>query len=150
MGLLTVEAYAADGFVTAEDPYAAVLADAAGRDREALVWVALDEEDRLIGTVTLVRPGTAMSEIAGPDEAEIRTLAVAAAARGRGVGAELTRRCVATAGDEGYAAVVLSSATWMAAAHRLYERMGFARVPGRDWSPRPDVSLLAYRLALRD
>jgi len=33
-------------------------------------------------------------------------------------------------------------------AQRLYERRGFARLPERDWSPGPDVSLRAFRLAL--
>ena len=36
----------------------------------------------------------------------------------------------------------------MATAHRLYERLGFVRTPERDWSPSPDVDLLAYRLPL--
>ncbi len=36
----------------------------------------------------------------------------------------------------------------MAAAHRLYERLGFTRVPERDWKPREDVQLIAYELPL--
>ena len=36
----------------------------------------------------------------------------------------------------------------MRAAHRLYERTGFRRLPERDWSPRPGVQLLAYSLEL--
>jgi ribosomal protein S18 acetylase RimI-like enzyme len=38
----------------------------------------------------------------------------------------------------------------MHAAHRLYERLGFTRVPERDWSPVPGVQLVAYALPLRD
>jgi hypothetical protein len=36
----------------------------------------------------------------------------------------------------------------MRSAHHLYERLGFERVPERDWVPVPDVPLLAFRLAL--
>ena len=36
----------------------------------------------------------------------------------------------------------------MKPAHRIYERLGFTRVPERDWSPRPGVHLYAYSLAL--
>ena len=49
---------------------------------------------------------------------------------------------------DGYAALVLCSATWMTAAHRLYARAGFGRIPERDWTPVPGVDLLAYRRAL--
>jgi hypothetical protein len=32
----------------------------------------------------------------------------------------------------------------MTAAHRLYHRLGFTRLPERDWSPEPDIELLVY------
>ena len=32
----------------------------------------------------------------------------------------------------------------MRAAHRIYERLGFRRVPGRDWSPVPGIDLLTF------
>ena len=50
----------------------------------------------------------------------------------------------------GLGAMVLSSSTTMHAAHRLYERLGFTRLPDRDWSPVPEVRLLAYTLPLTD
>ena len=36
----------------------------------------------------------------------------------------------------------------MTAAHRIYERHGFERVPDRDWSPVPGVHLIAFRKEL--
>jgi hypothetical protein len=36
----------------------------------------------------------------------------------------------------------------MTAAHRLYERLGFTRLPERDWTPLPGVDLLVYSLDL--
>jgi hypothetical protein len=43
---------------------------------------------------------------------------------------------------------MLSSLEEMHTAHRIYERMGFRREPGRDWTPAPGVLLIAYRLDL--
>lgn len=148
VGALSVAAYAADGAITAEHPYAERLRDAATRARDALLLVATDAEDRILGTVTYVAPGTPFAELAGADEAEVRMLAVAPEARGAGVGRLLSEACIARARAEGWSAVALSSGSWMEAAHRLYARLGFVRTPERDWSPRPDVDLVAFRLPL--
>jgi hypothetical protein len=46
---------------------------------------------------------------------------------------------------------VLSTQRTMRTAHRLYERLGFVRAPGRDWNPlagQDDIMLLAYELTL--
>ena len=40
--------------------------------------------------------------------------------------------------------MVLSTDPRMRAAHRLYERLGFTRLPERDWSPVDEVDLLVY------
>ena len=50
--------------------------------------------------------------------------------------------------ERGLTSMVLSSSTTMHAAHRLYERLGFTRLPERDWSPVPGVQLVAYALPL--
>ena len=39
---------------------------------------------------------------------------------------------------------VISTDPRMTAAHRLYERLGFTRLPERDWSPVPGIDLLVY------
>lgn len=148
VGRLTVAAYAADGVVTADDPYAEHLADAAERYRNALLLVA-EDDDGLLGTATVVSAGSPLVEMCLPGEVEVRMLAVDPAARGRGVGELLARACVDVGREQGCERVILSSGTWMVVAHRLYERLGFSRVPERDWSPRPDVQLLAYELPLR-
>jgi ribosomal protein S18 acetylase RimI-like enzyme len=80
-------------------------------------------------------------------------LAVAHAARGRGVGEALVRACAERArAVEGRVRVVLSTQRTMRTAHRLYERLGFVRTPERDWNPLPeldDITLLTYALTLR-
>ena len=100
----------------------------------------------VLGTVTFVPDGGPLGEIAGPGEAEFRMLAVGPAAQGRGVGTALLRGLDA-ARRRGKAGVVCSSLAEMRAAHAIYERLGFRRVPERDWSPVPGVALLAFAIA---
>ena len=68
--------------------------------------------------------------------------------RGRGVGELLVRTCLERARAAGKRRMVLSTDPRMTAAHRLYERLGFVRLPERDWSPLPGVQLMAYALEL--
>jgi ribosomal protein S18 acetylase RimI-like enzyme len=144
VGSVTVEAYRAEGFVGDHDDYATLLADAASRFRDAELLVAQDESGTVLGSVTVVRPGTPYAEVSRPGELEFRMLAVTAAARGRGVGETLVRAVIDKARETGATHVVLSSSEKMLAAHRLYERLGFTRLPERDWSPLPGVDLRAY------
>jgi GNAT superfamily N-acetyltransferase len=150
VGALTVSAYTADGHLRgAEDGYAERLRAAADRARDAELTVAVDEADgTLLGTVTYCRAGTPWAEVSRPGEAEFRMLAVAPQARGRGVGAALAGWCVERARADGCTGVVLSTLTQMNAAHRIYERLGFARTPERDWWPDPEVRLITYALPL--
>lgn len=148
VGALTLDAYAADGFVAHDDDYAEDLLDAATRAREAEVYVAVDEAGALLGTVTFCPEGSHFREVAGTGEGEFRMLAVAPEARGRGVAEAMVRMCIERSEELGYDAVVLSSMPDQAQAHRIYARTGFRRTPDLDWKPRPDIELLAFRLDL--
>lgn len=44
--------------------------------------------------------------------------------------------------------VICVRAGMAANAHRLYERLGFVRLPEKDWSPLPGIDLLGLRLDL--
>ena len=147
VGKLTVAAYVADG-MDLGDSYIKVLADAARRARDADLLVAVDADDRLLGTVTVCEPGTPWAEVSRPGELEFRMLAVTPAARGRGIGEGLTRAVVDRARERGVHQVVLSSSDYMDVAHRLYRRLGFTRLPCRDWQPVPGLQLLAFALEL--
>ena len=148
VGEVTVAAYAAYT-QAAEVGYVAHLRDAASRDREAELWLAEDEESgEVLGTVTLCPVGSPWREIGSDDEAEFRMLAVSPAAQRRGVGSTLMDLVLRRAREDAAAAVVLSSLAEMTAAHRIYERQGFVRVPSRDWSPVTGVDLLAFRKEL--
>ncbi len=149
-GAVTVAAYT-DFTLGPDDPYLDRLRDAAARDREAELWVATpDDTDEVLGCVTVCPPGSPWRELARDGEGEFRMLAVAPQARGRGVGEALARLCLDRFRAEGCAAVVLSSLREMAAAHRLYARLGFRRLPERDWSPVPDVHLIAFVIDLQE
>jgi ribosomal protein S18 acetylase RimI-like enzyme len=148
IGEVTVAAYA--GFTQAtEAGYVEHLRDAATRDREAELWLAEDEgTGEVLGTVTLCPLGSPWREIATDAEAEFRMLAVAPQAQGLGVGTALMGLVLQRARQDGFAGIVLSSLAEMTAAHRIYERQGFHRVPERDWSPVPGVDLVAFRKEL--
>ena len=144
VGAITVAAYAP--FTRGPgDPYVARLADTAARDRDAEVWVAVDEPGALLGSVTHCPPGSPWREVAVEGEGEFRMLSVAPSAQRLGVGEALVRHCLDRARAEGQRAVVLSSLPAMAAAHRLYDRLGFERAPERDWEPVPGVRLIGFR-----
>ncbi len=98
--------------------------------------------------MTFVPDGGPLGEIARPDEAEFRMLAVDPAAQGRGVALALMERIIQESRTRGHSALVCSTETSMRAAQHIYERLGFARDPGRDWSPVPGVDLIAFRLPL--
>jgi GNAT superfamily N-acetyltransferase len=137
--------------LTADGHYRAVLRDVARRAAAAELLVAADADDgRVLGTVTFVPDGGPLGEIAGPAETEFRMLAVDPAAQGRGVGGALLGHVVEESRRRGGGAgIVCSSLPQMRAAHRVYERSGFRRAPGRDWSPVEGVRLLAFVLSLR-
>ena len=148
VGALTLASYVADGHLTPTDAYAGELTAADRRAGEAELMVAADD-DALLGTVTYCLAGTPWAELALQGEAEFRMLAVASQARRRGVGRVLAEWCLERARDQGCTAVVLCSLPSMTGAHRLYESLGFTRVPDRDWRPRPELHLLAFALPLR-
>ena len=145
VGELTVEAYSHDGFVRGQ--YAMTLRAAADRAAKAELWVAADASG-LLGTVTYCPPGSVYGEIAVEGEGEFRMLAVAGRARGLGIGTTLTERCIERTRELGLRRLVMSSAVDMTTAHRIYERLGFVRLPSRDRSPIPDVDLYAFALDL--
>lgn len=150
IGEITVEAYTAGGFLgeNAEPAYENKLRDAASRAEHAELLAAVDADGTVLGSVTVVHPGTRYSEISREGELEFRMLAVRPSATGRGIGGALTGAVLDRAREVGARRVVMSSLDLMTTAHRMYERLGFTRRPELDWSPAPGVCLVAYTYAL--
>jgi ribosomal protein S18 acetylase RimI-like enzyme len=142
VGALRVEAYHAQDLLAVNPPYAAKLR-VLGGDGHGVVLVA-DGDGALLGTVML-EPWHDGSEIAsGPREAEVRALAVAPSAQGRGVGRALMLAVIEQAAAAGATRLLLSTQPNMKAAQALYANLGFARLPERDWTPLPGMTLLAF------
>ncbi|MBC9937460.1 MULTISPECIES: GNAT family N-acetyltransferase [unclassified Leucobacter] len=138
-----------DDYAGLPDGYLAEIANVAERVAQHQVWVAAERATGvLLGTVTTPRPGETLSEVARPGEMDLRLLGVAGRARGRGIGSLLMRHGLRLARIRGNSRVVLNTSTDMVAAYELYERMGFARMPEREFDiERPDgttLRLLAY------
>ncbi|MFH8348073.1 GNAT family N-acetyltransferase [Streptomyces sp. NPDC018045] len=146
IGDLLVAAYAADGLLAfgADDPYAGKLREVAHRAEHAEVLAAVDADGAVLGAVTFAAPGSPYAETARPDEGEFRMLAVAPDGRGRGIGEALVRACMDRARSLGLSRMMLSAMPHILTAHRMYERIGFTRIPERDWSPVPGITLWAF------
>jgi len=142
---LTVAVYR-DGGLASPD-YFGQLADVEGRATRSELLVARTG-GVVVGSVALVLDGDFGEVTTSDAEAAFRMLVVDPAARGRGVGELLVNDCLARARAAGKRRMVLSTDPRMTAAHRLYQRLGFARLPERDWSPVPGVDLLVYAMDL--
>src|SRR5215472_409365 len=166
LGDVRLAAYRADGFLSPQSTYAPMLR-ALGADGLGHVLVAVDGEPsgsvgsassncpsqgsgygRILGTVMLQSWPHNGESVAGPDEAEIRALAVLPEARGMGLGRTLLTAAITRAAAVGVGRLVLLTQPGMTAAQHLYETAGFDRVSERDWSPEPGVTLLAYALTM--
>jgi ribosomal protein S18 acetylase RimI-like enzyme len=147
IGEIRVAAYRADGFLSEGARYEPILR-ALGDDGVGEVLVAERADGTLVGTVMLQCWPQAGQVVTGPDEAEIRALAVLPAARGEGLGRALLGSALDRAARAGARRMVLSTEPAMKAAHHLYESAGFRRIPERDWSPVSGLTLLVYGLDL--
>jgi len=151
IGEFTAAVYVGDGLLDfgAEDPYIEDLRDARKRAAGSEVLVAADaESDVVLGALAFAVHGGPYAELAGPDEAEFRMLAVRPEARRRGAAEALVRACMDRTRELGLTGMVLSTHPRMTTAHRLYERLGFRRAPERDWEPIPGIALWAFTVEI--
>jgi len=146
-GELRVAAYADRHLLDVNPPYARSLRGL-GFDGHGTVLVAVDHDGTLMGTV-MYEPWHPGSEVArSADEAEVRALAVAPLAQGRGAARALMDAVIGQAEARGVSRLLLSTLPAMTAAQRLYRSLGFARVPELDWDPVPGVTLMGFALRL--
>ena len=159
VGEIRVAAYQAGGFISADSVYAPTLRGL-GTDGNGHVLVAVMPASgdhagpgpagahQVVGTIMLQTWPHTGQVVAGPDEAEIRALAVRPEIQGMGIGRTLLRHGLERAAQLGVRHLVLCTEPAMRVAHRLYEQAGFVRLPERDWSPSPGTTLLVYGLKL--
>ena len=137
-GEVTAHAYLSS-YDTLSDEYVASLRDVASRVRGGDVWVAVEAGGEILGTVWVAQPNRPLAEMAQPGETDFRQLAVAPAARGRGIGEALTRHVIDLARERGSHRVVMNSGPEMTGAHALYAKLGFERLSEREgaWEVQP-------------
>ncbi|WP_066048929.1 GNAT family N-acetyltransferase [Robertmurraya korlensis] len=83
------------------------------------------------------------------DHPEIRVLAVEEEYRGRGIAFALIKECIQRAKAKGYQAVGLHTGEFMTNAIKLYENIGFERLPQFDFEPANDgIIVKAFRLSI--
>src|SRR5205823_1930258 len=111
----------------------------------ALQLVA-EDTGALVGAVLLYPAASGGST--GRPWPEVWLLAVASAARGRGVGAALMQECISRTRATGAGAVSLHTTDLRRVAKALYERMGFVRARELDFEPVPGVVIQGFRLRL--
>lgn len=155
-------AYVRDQRIRAYEPYARLipsghwealkqsLSSASDRTPGVRLLVA-ESEGELAGSVVLFPPKSNAYDglVDAIDYPEIRMLAVDSAYRGQGMAQALLRECIAGARDQGYQWIGLHTGEFMTPAIRLYEKLGFERVPEQDFQPAGDgIVVKAFRLAI--
>jgi ribosomal protein S18 acetylase RimI-like enzyme len=109
-----------------------------------------DLDGTIVGTV-LLYPAAAAGAVSAPGQGrwpEVRLLAVAPSARGKGIALALMQECVRLARAARSDALTLHTMASMQAALRLYTRMGFQPAPELNFQPVPGFTVSGYRLTL--
>jgi ribosomal protein S18 acetylase RimI-like enzyme len=142
---LWTEAYVGEGEGGRTVPYSE--AEFSETARRSQIFVA-ERNGVVIGVVALVAPAAPGRAVAQAGEAELSRLVVVASARRLGVGRELVSHCREIAEAAGWSAIALWSRRYQTAAHRLYESLGYERLPERDQADESGHARLVFRLAL--
>jgi GNAT superfamily N-acetyltransferase len=141
--------------------YASVMDPDAWRALDQAIRVSLTDDTNvtrlvaeldgaIVGSAALYAPdAAAYGDLASATPwPEVRLVAVAPSARGRGVARALVEECIRRARTSGATAIGLHTSRSMHAAMRLYERLGFVRDPDHDFHP-PGAELVeGYLLRL--
>jgi predicted N-acetyltransferase YhbS len=152
---LTLNAYA---------EYAGVMAPSAWTGLDQAIRSALASEGgrvermvaemdgRIVGSVMLYPSATDAygGAVQGASWPELRLLAVAPVARGRGVGRMLVEECIRRARRSGASGLGLHTSRSMVSAIRMYRQMGFERAPEHDFRPQGAELVEAFRLRIDD
>lgn len=142
---LWTQAYVTEGEGGRDDPYTE--AEFAETAEPGEVFVA-EREGEVVGVVALLPPGGGDLVVAVDGEAELARLVVGSGARRHGIGRALAQRCAELTRAEGWPAIALWSRPYQTAGHRLYESLGYTRLPERDSVDETGHGRLVFRLSL--
>lgn len=113
--------------------------------------IVAEKDGKILGSVALFPPNTDAYEgyVDELDYPEIRVLAVDPETRGSGVASALIAECMERSKAKGFNSIGLHTGSFMKNAIKLYERMGFERLPQHDFEPANDgVIVMAFRLSI--
>jgi predicted N-acetyltransferase YhbS len=152
---LTLNAYAEYAGVMAPSAWAGLdqaVRSALASEDERVERMVAEMDGRIVGSVMLYPSATDAygGAVQGASWPELRLLAVAPVARGRGVGRMLVEECIRRARRSGASGLGLHTSRSMVSAIRMYRKMGFERAPEHDFRP-PGAELVeAFRLRIDD
>jgi ribosomal protein S18 acetylase RimI-like enzyme len=130
--------------------FRARISDVTSRDAVAIVYIAT-EDNCILGSVTLeMEDRIGDEENLTPlaiDEAHVRVLGVAPAARRRGVGQILMSHCADVARRNGKARLTLNTSVKNSSAQSFYQAIGYVRLT--DLELEDGSKLCSYELKLR-
>lgn len=123
-------------------------------DEEHAVFIVAEQSGSVVGTVTLYPDGAGYGASYGSfgwpgGWAAMRLLAVDPKNQGEGIGRALTLECLRRARTAGAKTMGLHTLPFMVVAQKIYEDMGFERMPGMDIQLAPGVTAMAYHRNLR-
>ncbi|PLS03108.1 GNAT family N-acetyltransferase [Neobacillus cucumis] len=111
--------------------------------------IVAELDGNIVGSVVLYPPKTDAYEgkVERVEYPEIRMLAVASEAQGKGIATALIMECIDRAKAKGCGSIGLHTGEFMKDARRLYERLGFKHIPQYDFEPANDgIIVKAYLL----
>ncbi|MCI2253381.1 GNAT family N-acetyltransferase [Domibacillus sp. PGB-M46] len=120
-------------------------------EQEGVELIVAVKEGQVIGSVALfpAKSDAYTGLVDMLDYPEIRMLAVDPQARNKGAAKALINECIRRTKESGLPYIGLHTADFMEAAVRLYERLGFERMPQFDFEPANDgIIVKAYRLSV--
>jgi ribosomal protein S18 acetylase RimI-like enzyme len=113
--------------------------------------IVADVDGSIAGSVALFPAKTDAYEgyLDELDYPEIRMLAVSSQHRGKGIASALVSECIQRSEVKGFRSIGLHTGEFMKPAMKLYDKMGFKRIPEYDFQPADDgITVKAYRLQL--
>ncbi|SEQ12819.1 GNAT family N-acetyltransferase [Piscibacillus halophilus] len=116
------------------------------------IMVAESKDGEVLGSVVLF-PAKSMAYgewTDALDYPELRMLAVSPEARGQGIAYKLVNECIKRTKERGFGQLGLHTGSFMKGAIKLYERLGFERIPEHDFEPANDgIIVKAYVLNIK-